>query len=95
MDEVNTQKTDGTVRATCLVDSEAGTYRGGKWAMRENTEKWMELCNQAANEQDSQKLMALIREIAAILDAKRGRLIERDLQHLKSESTELLPNRLV
>jgi len=63
--------------------------------MRENTEKWMELCNQAANEQDSQKLMALIREIAAILDAKRGRLIERDSQPLKSESTELLPNRLV
>ena len=28
--------------------------------MRENTEKWMELCTQAANEQDSQKLMALI-----------------------------------
>jgi len=39
--------------------------------MRENTEKWMELCTQAANEQDSQKLMALIREIAALLKAKR------------------------
>jgi len=39
--------------------------------MRENTEKWMELCTQAAKEQDSQKLMALIREIAALLKAKR------------------------
>jgi len=46
--------------------------------MRENTEKWMELCTQAANEQDSQKLMALIREIAALLKAKRERLIVRD-----------------
>ena len=55
--------------------------------MRENIEKWMELCTQAANEQDSQKLMALIREIAALLEAKRERLIERDSQHLKSEST--------
>jgi len=63
--------------------------------MRDSTEKWIELCEQAGNEQDSQKLMALIREIVAILDAKRGRLIERDSQPLKSESTELLPNRLV
>ena len=39
--------------------------------MRENTEKWMELCAQAANEQDSQKLMALIKEITALLEAKR------------------------
>jgi hypothetical protein len=38
----------------------------------------MELCTQAANEQDSQKLMALIREIAALLKAKRERLIVRD-----------------
>jgi hypothetical protein len=55
--------------------------------MRENTEKWVELCTQAANEQDSQKLMALIREIAAILDAKRERLIERNSQRLNSEPT--------
>jgi hypothetical protein len=55
--------------------------------MRENTEKWMELCTQAANEQDSPKLMALIREIAALLETKRERLIERDSQRLKSEST--------
>ena len=54
--------------------------------MRENTEKWMELCTQAANEQDSQKLMALIREIAALLEDKRERLIKRDSQ-LKSGST--------
>ena len=45
--------------------------------MRENREKWMELCAQAANEQDSQKLMALIKEIAALLDAKQERLIEK------------------
>ena len=52
-----------------------------------DTEKWMELCTQAANEHDSQKVMALIREIAALLDAKRERLIERDSQHSRSEST--------
>ena len=55
--------------------------------MRENTEKekWMELCAQAASEQDSQKLMALIKQITALLDAKQERLIEKESQRLKSE----------
>ena len=56
--------------------------------MRENREKWMELCAQAANEQDSQKLMALIKQITALLDAKQERLIEKDSQGLKSERTD-------
>jgi hypothetical protein len=56
--------------------------------MRESTEKWMELCKEAANEQDSQKLLALIREIAALLETKRERLIERDSQRLKPGPTE-------
>jgi len=56
--------------------------------MRENREKWMELCAQAANEQDSQKLMALIKQITALLDAKQERLIEKDSQRLKSEGTD-------
>ena len=53
--------------------------------MREHTEKWMELCARAANEQDSEKLMALIKQIAALLDAKQDRLTETDSQRLKSE----------
>ena len=56
--------------------------------MRENTEKWMELCAQAATEQDSQKLMALIGQITALLHAKQKRLIEKDSQGLKSERTD-------
>jgi hypothetical protein len=56
--------------------------------MRENREKWMELCAQAANEQDSQKLMALIQQIAALLDAKQERLFERDSQRMKLERTD-------
>ena len=48
--------------------------------MRENREKWMELCAQAATEQDSRKLMALIDQITALLDAKQERLIEKDSQ---------------
>jgi uncharacterized membrane protein YdfJ with MMPL/SSD domain len=56
--------------------------------MRENREKWMELCAQAANEQDSQKLMALIQQIAALLDAKQERLIERDSHRMKLERTD-------
>jgi len=40
----------------------------------------MELCAQAADEKDSQKLMALIKQITALLDAKHERLIEEDSQ---------------
>jgi hypothetical protein len=54
--------------------------------MRENREKWIELSAQAATEQDSRKLMALIDRITALLDAKE-RLIEKDSQGLNSERT--------
>ncbi len=56
--------------------------------MRENKEKWMELCAQASIEPDSQKLMELIRQITALLDAKQERLIEKDSQRLKSERAD-------
>jgi hypothetical protein len=58
-----------------------------KWAMRETREKWIELCAQAAAEQDSRKLMALIDQITALTDAKQ-RLIEKDSQGLRSERTD-------
>ena len=37
-------------------------------------ERWRELCQQAAVEQDSQKLLQLIREINQLLEAKDRRL---------------------
>ena len=42
--------------------------------MRENREKWMELCEQAATEQDPEKLMELISQINRLLEAKERRL---------------------
>jgi len=42
--------------------------------MKENTERWMELCAQAAVEQDPQKLMELVNEILALLEQKERRL---------------------
>jgi hypothetical protein len=36
-------------------------------------EKWMELCELAANEQDANKLMALITEINRLLEEKEQR----------------------
>lgn len=58
--------------------------------MQDSTENenWMELCAQAANEQDSHKLMALIKRIAALLDTNRERLTEKDSQRLESEGIE-------
>jgi len=55
--------------------------------MREKTEKWMELCAQAASEQDSRKLMELITKITALLDTKQE-LVEKDSQRLDSERTD-------
>ncbi len=37
-------------------------------------ERWMLLCEQAAVEQDHEKLMALVAEINALLDAKQKRV---------------------
>jgi hypothetical protein len=39
-----------------------------------NKERWMELCEQAANEQDPQKLLDLVLEIDAALAEKEARL---------------------
>jgi hypothetical protein len=37
-------------------------------------EDWMQMCEQAASEQDSEKLMALVMEINRMLDEKEQRL---------------------
>jgi hypothetical protein len=37
-------------------------------------EEWLQMCEQAAIEQDSEKLMALVREINRLLDEKEQRL---------------------
>ena len=42
--------------------------------MKLNREEWMELCEQAAEEQDSAKLMQLISRINQLLEAKERRL---------------------
>ncbi len=40
----------------------------------EKRERWMQLCEQAANEQDPEKLMDLVRQIDALLQEKEDRL---------------------
>jgi hypothetical protein len=42
--------------------------------LRENRERWLELCEQASKEQDPEKLRELIEEINRLLDAKYDRL---------------------
>ena len=42
--------------------------------MQENRERWMELAELAANEQDPDKLLALVHEINELLDKKQKRL---------------------
>ncbi len=40
----------------------------------EKREHWMRLCEQAANEQDPEKLLELVREINRLLEEKEQRL---------------------
>ncbi len=40
----------------------------------ENKERWMELCAQAAKEQDPERLFELVQEINTLLDEKEARL---------------------
>lgn len=40
----------------------------------EKKQHWMELCEMAANEQDSEKLIELVREINDLLEEKERRL---------------------
>ena len=42
--------------------------------MRENEERWKELCRQASVEQDPEKLIALTKEINRLLAIKQDRL---------------------
>jgi len=44
----------------------------------EERERLLRLCEQAVNEQDSQKLLVLVREINDLLDAKKARLEKRE-----------------
>ena len=53
-----------------------GTHMQG-----EKKERWMELCAQAAVEQDPKKLMELVREINALLEEKERRLGITPPQH--------------
>jgi hypothetical protein len=45
--------------------------------MREKTEYWMKLCQQAAVEQDPTKLLALVTEINNLLEEKEQRLARK------------------
>ena len=44
----------------------------------ETKERWIQLCEQAASEQDSQKLIKLIDEIFRLLEEKRSRVSKKE-----------------
>ena len=52
--------------------------------VQDKTERWFYLCQQAAIEQDPQKLLALITEINDILEAKERRL-QREREEQRRE----------
>jgi hypothetical protein len=52
------------------------TWSVGRDVIDTNKERWKELCEQAANEQDPANLAELVKEINDLLDARRLRLIQ-------------------
>jgi hypothetical protein len=44
---------------------------------------WLDLCEQVANEQDADKLLAMVRDINAALELQIGRLNQADSQFLR------------
>ena len=49
--------------------------------MQENKKRWMELCDQAADEQDPKKLAVLILQINFMFEAKECCLMDDTLSH--------------
>lgn len=49
--------------------------------MQDNTDRWMELCALAAEEQDSSKLLTLTQEITRLLEEKEQRLKGKCHEH--------------
>ena len=47
----------------------------------ENKERWMELCAQAAKEQDPERLFKLVQEINTLLEQKETRLQGQKVQN--------------
>jgi hypothetical protein len=69
----------GAPHLSCAVETKQFVPKGNDLTapslyMRENTERWMELCAKAAVEQDPEKLVALVNEILALLEQKERRL---------------------
>jgi hypothetical protein len=59
--------------------------------MKENRERWMKLCEQAANEQDPGKLMELVAEINRLLEEKEQRLKSNIAPKSDGETDQLRP----
>ena len=51
-----------------------------------NKERWQELCELAAVEQDSEKLLVLVQEINRLLDDKRNRLLNKQSRASESKT---------
>ena len=53
-----------------LICNASGSLAAGGCAVKDK-ERWMELCEQAAKEQDRERLLQLVQEINRLLDEKQ------------------------
>jgi hypothetical protein len=52
----------------------------------ETKERWQQLCQQAATEQDPERLLLLVEEITELLQKKQARLYQQRLKPQKSDT---------
>lgn len=50
-------------------------------------ETWVQLCEQAANEQDRERLIQLVKEIDRMLGEKEKRLVQKDRSRTPPDSS--------
>jgi hypothetical protein len=74
----------------CVLELEYRLFDSGRqsFPLQKNRERWMELAELAANEQDSNKLLEIIKEINLLLSQKQERLA-----HLPPKPDPKLPDR--
>lgn len=66
----------GALNARKYVRGKTRAFKGlrGKEGVMQDKQKWLKLCEQAAVEQDPEKLLALVEQIDAILQVEEDRL---------------------
>ena len=60
-----------------IHNAESGPVPQGRFMIGENEERWRQLCEEVAKEQDSDRLLEFVRQINQMLEDKERRLRDK------------------